>query len=94
MIKDILFEKEVITKTNHMYRDITTEFMKYERYRKARAMANMSIQKECFCCEEPFEEDENLSLLFNGNQLNVLCCEKCSNKLINDEEEQRNITKI
>lgn len=87
MIKDILFEKEVITKTNHMYRCITTEFMKYERYRKARAMANMSIQKECFCCEEPFEEDENLSLLLNGNQLNVLCCEKCSNKLINDEEE-------
>ena len=85
MIKDILFEKEVITKTNHMYRCITTELMKYGRYRKVRAKANMSIQKECFCCEEPFEDDENLSLLFNGNQLNVLCCEKCSNKLINDE---------
>ena len=62
MIKDILFEKEVITKKNHMYRCITTEFMKYERYRKARAMANMSIQKECFCCEEPFEDDENLNM--------------------------------
>ena len=85
MIKDILFEKEVITKTNHMYRCITTEFVKYERYRKVRARANMSIQKECFCCEVPFEDDENLSLLSNGNQLNVLCCEKCSNKLINDE---------
>ena len=85
MIKDILFEKEVITKTNHMYRCITTELMKYGRYRKVRAKANMSIQKECFCCEEPFEDDENLSLLSNGNQLNVLCCEKCSNKLINGE---------
>ena len=85
MIKNILFEKEVITKTNYKYEYITTEFIKYDKYKKAREMNNMDVQQECFCCEVPFEDDEHLSLLSNGNQLNVLCCEKCSNKLINDE---------
>lgn len=85
MIKKISFEKEVITKTNYKYEYITTEFIKYDKYKKVREMNNMDVQQECFCCEVPFEDDEHLSLLSNGNQLNTLCCEKCSNKLINDK---------
>lgn len=78
MIKDIILEKDVITTKHYIFRGITTEFMTYERYRKARAMANMSIQKECFICENEFKDEENLGLLFNGNRTNKLCCEKCS----------------
>lgn len=86
MIKDIVLEKDVITTKHYIFRGITTEFMTYERYRKARAMANMSIQKECFICEKEFVDEENLGLLFNGNRTNKLCCEKCSIELYEKEE--------
>ena len=85
MIKDIILEKDVITTKHYLFRGITTEFMSFERYRKARTMANMSIQEKCFVCENQFEEEENLSLLFNGNRTNKLCCEKCTKSILKGE---------
>lgn len=84
MVKDILFEKDVVTTTHFVFRGISTEFMTYRRYKITREMSNLSIQTYCFICEEQFVEDENLSFLFDGNELNKLCCEKCSEALINE----------
>ena len=85
MVKDIIFEKDVVTTKHYLFRGISTDFMTFEVYRKARARANMSIQKRCFVCDNEFKDEENLSLLFNGNETNELCCEKCSNDLINSK---------
>lgn len=46
MIKDIVLEKDVITTKHYLFRGITTEFMTFERYRKARSMANMKVYKK------------------------------------------------
>ena len=85
MIKDIVLEKDVVTTKHYLFRGITTEFMTFGRYRKARAMANMSIQEKCFVCENRFDEEEKLSLLFNGNRTNKLCCEKCTDAILKGE---------
>ena len=87
MVKDIIFEKDVVKTTHFIFKGISTEFMDYKRYRLAREIANMSIQTNCFCCDERFKDEEKLSLLFNGNKTNELCCEKCSVKLIESEGE-------
>lgn len=85
MVKDIVLEKDVVTTKYYLFRGIATEFMTFGHYRKARAMANMSIQEKCFVCENEFNEEESLSLLFNGNRTNKLCCEKCAENIMKGE---------
>lgn len=81
MIKEVLFEKEVITVIK--FKDLSTNFMKYKSYKFGRQLANMDIQTHCFCCGTEFIDEEELGLLFNGNQLNQLCCEKCAIEFVN-----------
>lgn len=83
MVKEILFEKDVIKISHFTFKSIYTGFTIYGDYKKGIKNASASIQKSCFVCDEKFKEEDNLSLLFNGNSLNQLCCEKCSQKLIN-----------
>lgn len=83
MIKDILFEKDVITTTHFRYEGIFTKFMKYKNYRNSRTISNLDVQTHCFVCDIIFKDEENLGLLFNGSELNKLCCENCSKVLMN-----------
>ena len=77
----ILFEKDTTTTKHYKYTGMTEILTTFGRYKGTRERDNVSVQKKCFSCEKPFVNEENLSVLMNGNNKNKLICEDCATKI-------------
>ena len=80
-VKEINFEKDVVKTTKYRYPKIVFEIFEYKVYKDAREKGGQSIQKRCFICNRAFLDEDKLSLLFDGNKDNKLCCDQCAREI-------------
>ena len=74
VIYNINFKKEIVKKTIYKYDKIMLDVMDFESYHKA--LSNR--RKTCFVCGRKFKNEDMLSVLFDGNKTNTVCCNKCA----------------
>ena len=75
-VKEINFKKDIVKTTKYHYKKVAINYMKYKDWNVYERR-----RKTCFVCNKKFEEGEMLSLLFDGNKLNTVCCEECALKM-------------
>jgi hypothetical protein len=73
MVEDINFEKEIVKKTKYKYNKIAIDYMDYKDWNQFGRR-----RKTCFICSKKFKDGDQLSLLFDGNKLNTICCSECA----------------
>ena len=73
IIKDINFEKNVVKTTKYKYSKVAIDYMEYIDWKCFERR-----RKTCFVCNKKFKEGDLLSLLFDGNKLNTVCCHDCA----------------
>jgi len=72
-IKDIDFKKDVVKTTKYKYSKVAVDYMEYIDWKCFERR-----RKTCFACGVKFKDGDLLSLLFDGNKLNTVCCHECA----------------
>jgi len=83
VIRNINFKKDIIKTTKYRYNKVAIDYMDYKNWNLFERR-----RKTCFVCNKKFEENEKLSLLFDGNKLNTVCCKECALKISRTTREE------